>query len=145
MNRLERRANVIRSRLLRTIDALDVRRHQVTETVHEAKALAPRIGITVLGVVAVTAGAVAGIRAWVKGRRERLLAYRVRHFFAELRAPRQPAFGVQLVQRVTLTIVTMAATELTRRTLKNTLDGRLPDGRLAVGTALESHHRALSR
>ena len=29
--RLERRANVIRSRLLRTIDALDHRRHQVAE------------------------------------------------------------------------------------------------------------------
>ena len=41
-SRLERRANVIRSRLLRTIDALDNRRHQVQEIGHHAKRLAAR-------------------------------------------------------------------------------------------------------
>ena len=35
--RIERKANVIRSRLLRTLDALDTRRHQVTETCRAAR------------------------------------------------------------------------------------------------------------
>lgn len=49
-----------------------------------------------------------------------------------------------MFQKVTLTVVTMVVTEATRRAMKNALDGRLPDGRLAVGAALEAHHQAMN-
>jgi hypothetical protein len=143
MKALERRANVVRSRLLRTVDALDVRRHQVTEVGVRAKHAAPRIGGVVLGVAAASIGLVLGIHHWVQVRRERVLGYRVKRLLAQFRVERQPSFTAQLVQRLTFTIVTMVATEASRVAMKNLIDGRTPDGRLAVGSALDSHHEAM--
>ena len=40
-------------------------------------------------------------------------------------------------------VVTMVATETSRRVLKNFVDGRMPDGRLAAGHALDVHHEAM--
>jgi hypothetical protein len=136
---LERRANVVRSRLLRTVDALDARRHQVTEIGVQAKEAAPKVGLSVLGIAALTAGSVLGLRAFLKKRRERLLAHRVKRFLGTFRVERKPSFAVQALQRVATTALTVLVTEATRRALKNVVDGRFPDGRLAVGTALEAH------
>lgn len=144
MSRLERRARVIRSRLLRTVDALDARRHQVSDAVVVVKREAPRIGLSLLGLVAVAAGTVLGIRSYVRSRKERLLTTRVRRFVTQLRPERRPPFALVMFQKVTLTVVTMVVTEATRRAMKNALDGRLPDGRLAVGAALEAHHQAMN-
>lgn len=144
MSRLERRARVIRSRLLRTVDALDTRRHQVEGAIVVAKRQVPKFGLALLGIVAATAGAVLGIRSYLKSRKERLLGTRVKRFVGQLRVERKPPFAIVLFEKVTLTVVTMVVTEATRRVLKNTLDGRLPDGRLAVGGALEAHHHELN-
>ena len=145
ISRLERRARVIRSRLLRTVDALDARRHQVTDVVEAAKHEAPRIGLSILGLVAAAAGSVLGLRAFLKSRKERLLAFRVKRLVSQFRVERKPPFAVVLLQKVTVTVVTVVATEAARRVLKNTFDGRLPDGRLATHAALEAHHQDLAR
>lgn len=134
---LERRANVIRSRLLRTVDALDTRRHQVTDVVDEVVAVAPLVGVSFLGIVAVAAGSVLSIRHYVKKRHQRVLAVRVRDFLENLRLqPKQPSFFARMGQKLVMTAVTVTATEVMRRLAKNTIDGRLPDGRLVVGREL---------
>ena len=136
---LERRANVVRSRLLRTVDALDARRHQVTEVGVQAKEAAPAIGLSVLGIAALSVGSVLGLRAFLKSRRERALSYRVQRFLGTFRVEKKPSFAVQALRRVATTAITVLVTEATRRALKNVVDGRFPDGRLAVGTALQAH------
>jgi hypothetical protein len=138
---LERRANVVRSRLLRAVDALDARRHQVTEVGVLAKEAAPRVGLSLLGIVALTAGSVLGFRAYLRSRRKRLLGYRVKRLVGSFRFERKPPFAVEALQRITMTALTVFVTEATRRALVNAIDGRLPDGRLAVGQALEAHQQ----
>lgn len=143
MEALQRRANVVRSRLLRTVDALDTRRHQVTEIGAQAKDAAPKVGIAVLGLAAVSAGIVLGVRRYVRSRRQSVFGDRVTRFLSQLRVEKQPSFAAQIAQRITFTVVTMAATEASRRVMKNFVDGRMPDGRLAVGHALDVHHEAM--
>lgn len=140
MDMLERRANVVRSRLLRTVDALDVRRHQVATLGTKAKAAVPKIGALLFAIASASAGAVLGLRHWFRRRRGNLLVVRARRLFDQLRIERQPSTGALIVQRVTLTVVTMVATEVSRRAMKNFIDGRHPDGRLAAGRSLEAHH-----
>lgn len=147
MKMLERRANVVRSRLLRAVDALDTRRHQVTEIGAQAKEAAPKVGLSLLGIAALSAGAVLGLRAYLKGRRERILGYRVKRFLGAfpLRVEKKPAFAVEALQRLAMTALTVLVTEVTRRSLKNAVDGRMPDGRLAVGHALEAHRETMNQ
>lgn len=127
-SRLERRANVIRSRLLRTVDALDVRRHQVVEVTHHVKRLATPMALTVLGAAAVITAAGLGIRAFVRSRRERHLSYRIQRALEPYRHPKRPSLLEEALRKVTLTFVSIAATELAKRGAKNVLDGRLPTG-----------------
>lgn len=141
---LERRANVVRSRLLRAVDALDTRRHQVTEIGAQAKEAAPTVGFSLLGVAALTAGSVLGIRAYLRSRRERVLGYRVKRLLGTLRVEKKPSFAAEALQRIAMTALTVLVTEATRRGLKNVVDGRMPDGRLAVGNALEAHHQTMN-
>jgi hypothetical protein len=142
MKMLERRANVVRSRLLRAVDALDTRRHQVTEIGVQAKEAAPKVGLSLLGIAALSAGSFLGLRAYLKSRRQRMLSYRVQRFFGSsfpLRVEKKPSFAAEAFQRLAMTALTVLVTEATRRSLVNVFDGRFPDGRLAVGQALEAH------
>jgi hypothetical protein len=114
-SRLERRANVIRSRLLRTIDALDHRRHQVQELGHHAKRLALPVGAAVVGAAVLTVGVAFAVRALVHRRRERRLGYRVSQALAPLRQERRLPFWQEALRRVVLTAAGILASELTRR------------------------------
>lgn len=144
MKMLERRANVVRSRLVRAVDALDTRRHQVTEIGEQAMEAAPKVGLSVLGIAALTAGSFLGLRAYLKSRRERVFGYRLKRLIGTFRVEKKPPFAVEALQRLAMTALTALATEATRRALKNVVDGRLPDGRMAVGAALEAHHENLN-
>ena len=141
--RLERRANVVRSRLLRAVDALDTRRHQVTEIGAMAKAAAPRIGLSVLGVTAAVAIAGLSLRSYLKSRRERAFAYRAKRLLGAfpLRVEKKPSFFAEAFQKIAMTAITVIVTEATRRSVTNVVDGRFPDGRLAVGEALQAHQQ----
>lgn len=131
--RLERRANVIRSRLLRTIDALDHRRHQVAEVTHHAKRVAKPAAIVVVGFVVGCAAIGLGIRALVRSRREKHLSYRLSHMLERFQVQKRPSILEDVVRKLAVSVTTIVAAELAKRTAKNLLDGRgplqLPAGR----------------
>ncbi len=127
--RLERRANVVRSRLLRAIDALDARRHQVEVIGVQAKKLALPAAATFLGVAVVTLGAVLGIRSIIKRRHERLLSVRFANAIERWRPPKKPSLLEDVGRKALASLVTIVTSEIARRSMKNVFDGRLPDGR----------------
>lgn len=114
-SRLERRANVIRSRLLRTIDALDTRRHQVEELGHHAKRLARPVAATVAGAAVVVIGAAFVIRAIVEHRRERRFSYRLSKALAPFREPVKPPLWKEALRKVTLSVLGILASEAAKR------------------------------
>ncbi|HVH41677.1 MAG TPA: hypothetical protein VM925_05020 [Labilithrix sp.] len=146
--RLERKAKVIRSRLLRAVDALDARRHQVVEVGHQARAIAMPAAISLIGIAALFGVSVLAFGAALRSRRRLSISNRlsdgVSHALRRVELARQPSFGRRVFEKVALTVVTFAVGELAKRAAKNMADGRLPDGRLAVGNALGFHHQALA-
>ena len=130
--RLERRANVIRSRLLRTIDALDNRRHQVQEIGHHAKRLAAPVGASLIGMVAIGVGTTFAIRALMERRRERSFTYRLGKALAPLREPPKPPFWQDALRKIALTAIGIVATELVKRGARGLLAERRPVGLLAA-------------
>ena len=126
-SRLERRANVIRSRLLRTIDALDNRRHQVQEIGHHAKRLAVPAVATVLGVAAVAIGTTFAIRALVEHRRDRNFSHRLAKAVAPFRSAPRPSFWRDALRKMAISAFAVIATELAKRGTKNLLAGRPAD------------------
>jgi hypothetical protein len=129
--RLERRANVIRSRLLRTIDALDNRRHQVQEIGHHAKRLATPALFTAAGVAALGFGTAFLIRAIVVRSRERHFGYRLRKAIEPYRTEPRPSLMSEVVRKVTLTAVGILATELAKRGARAVANGRPLAGPIA--------------
>ena len=115
--RIERRANVIRSRLLRTLDALDTRRHQVTEIGHQAKRLALPFGGALLGAVVLAAGTTMAIRAIVENRREQSFAYRLSKQLAPLRVQQRPPFWQEAARKVAMAGLSIVAAHLVKRGL----------------------------
>ena len=113
--RIERKANVIRSRLLRTLDALDTRRHQVTEIGHQAKRLALPFGGALLGAVVLAAGTPLASRAIVESRREQSFAYRLSKQLAPLRREERPPFWQEAARKVAMAAFSMAAAHLVKR------------------------------
>jgi hypothetical protein len=136
-SRLERRANVIRSRLLRTIDALDNRRHQVQEIGHHAKRLAMPVGAAFAGIVIATAATTFGVRALVRRRRERSFGYRLSQALAPLRREQRPPFWQEALRKVALTALGILASELTKRGAHGLIVGRGP--RALLGPAPAPH------
>jgi hypothetical protein len=145
--RLERRANVIRSRLLRTIDALDVRRHQVTEIGGHVKRLALPVGGVVVGVALLVAGTTFAIGRLLKRRKDRLLSTRFKKWLAPMVQPPKPSLLEEVVRKLTLTFVGIVGGELARRASKNVFDGRMPSGHLLtmLPEPAERTRRALVR
>jgi len=150
MKRLERRAKVIRSRLLRAVDALDTRRHQVVEVGTHVKEVAKPAALSLLGIAALFGASVVALSLAVKARRRRSLKFRLTEGLEGLKLGKrlgistQPSLTRRVFEKVTLSVMTFAATELAKRLSKNVVDGRLLDGRLAVGRALDQHHGQLS-
>jgi hypothetical protein len=144
MARLERRASVVRSRLLRAVDALDARRQQVARIGAQAKSVAVPAVLSVAGIAAVVGAGVLLLGASLFKRRRRSLSSRAAHAIQGLELVRPPSLARRVFEKVTLALVSFAATELAKRSAKNFFDGRLPDGRLAIGRALDRHRDELS-
>lgn len=148
MKRLERRARVIRSRLLRAVDALDARRHHVVEVGAHAKEVAKPAALSLVAVAALFGASVFAFSLALKARRSRSLSYRASHGVSRAlqrwNIAERPSLPRRIFEKVTLTVATFAASELAKRAMKNVVDGRSPDGRLAVGKALEEHRQRLS-
>ena len=125
-SRLERKANDIRSRLLRTIDALDKRRHHVQEISHQAKRLALPVGAAFVGILLLSAGTVLVVRSLVHSRRERRLGYRISRVLEPLRVQKRPSFWSEALRKVSLAALAVVASELAKRGVKVALVGRTP-------------------
>jgi len=140
-SKLERRANIIRSRLLRTLDALDTRRHQVTEIGHQAKRLALPFGGALLGAVVVAAGATIAIRAVVENRREQSFAYRLSKSLAPLRRAEPPPFWQEAARKVAMAALGMVAAHAAKRGLAYLTEERplaLPEPQQPLPLALNA-------
>jgi hypothetical protein len=131
-SRLERRANVIRSRLLRTIDALDNRRHQVQELGHHAKRLAAPAVASIIGIAVVAAGTTFAIRALVERRRERAVGYRMAKALAPLRAPVRPPLWQEALRKLALAVIGIVGSELAKRGMHTLVERRGPIALLPV-------------
>ncbi len=131
-SRLERRANAIRSRLMRTIDALDNRRHQVQEIGHHAKRLAVPAVAGVLGIAVLAAGTTFAIRAIVERRREKHFSYRLGKALAPFRQPARPPFWQDALRKLALTAIGILASELAKRGVQGMLNGRSPAALLPI-------------
>ena len=127
--RLERRAALIRSRLLRTIDALDVRRHQVAELGHHAKRLAAPFAATAVGVAVVAVGTAFAIRVLVERRRQRRFGYRLAKALAPLRVRAEPRLPLwqEALRKVTLTVLGIVASAAAKRATRGLLIDRATD------------------
>lgn len=134
--RLERRAEVVKSRLLRHIDALDERRHQVTDLGHKAKEVGQRLAGVVAG-GALLVGGVIGLAVWgLRARKNRRLENRVAKAFAPLRRATQPSLLSEAVRRAVLTLVPLLIGQVASRVTKRALPTpreRLTERRLERG------------
>ena len=131
MRRLERKARAIRARLLRTLDVLDERRHQIQHVkaeaqtfVRQARSLAKPIGLGLLGASALAIAGVYFLGHALLARRRRSLSWRVSNTVDQLRRGRPPALGRRLVERLVLTVGSIIAAEIAKRSSRNLLEGR---------------------
>ena len=108
-SRLETRADLIRTRLLRTIDVLDDRRHHVQEIAHRAKRLAMPAAVSVLGALAIAAGTTFAIRALVVRRRQLRFGYRLASALAPFRVPPRRSFWQEALRTAGLAVVSVVA------------------------------------
>lgn len=131
--RLERRANAIRARLMRTIDALDLRRHQVSEIGHYAKRVAKPVVLAFVGLAVVSAGATYGVVSALRKRRrrrwDRRLGRTLGPIARQLRVEKKPSIAAEVLRKGALAAASVLATQVAKRAMKNVLDGKLPSGR----------------
>lgn len=137
MARLERRAEILRSRLVRAVDAIDQRRHQVVEVGKRAKAMAKPAIMTLVGIGAVIGIGAFAVGAAIRSRRQRSLKMRLSDglagTLAKVDRAREPALHRKMFERVAMTAATFLVSELAKRMTKNFADGRFPNGQLALG------------
>lgn len=136
---LEQKANIIRSRLLRAVDVLDTRRHQVAEMGAHARQMVKPVALSLLGIAALVGVGAIAIGLTIATRRRRSLRGRVSQALQKLDLVPRPSLARRVFERITLSMMTVAATELAKRMTKNVVDGRLPahrraDRALALGS-----------
>jgi hypothetical protein len=137
MKMLERRAKVVRSRLVRAIDSLDSRRHQIETIGATAKRVAMPMALSAVGILALFGASAVAFGIAIKRKRQRRFSYRLVQSIRELDLVQRPSFLRRMLEKGAMSLVTLALTEAVKRASKNVLDGRLLDGRLATHDALE--------
>jgi hypothetical protein len=115
--RLERRANVMRERLLDTLGALETRRREVVAMGVRVRGLASPLAGAVVGLAVLGAVGALAIRHVVVRRRERGLGYRASQLVARLGAPPRPSLLAELARRATLAVASALIAELAKRHL----------------------------
>jgi len=125
---LEDRATKTRARLVRTLDALDLRREQVTQASHTARRLAVPIAVVLVALGVAGATAAFAIRASVRRKETHALPRRVG---AALEPTRKAMFGEhkpsiteETLRKVILAVAGLMATELAKRALKASFEGK---------------------
>jgi hypothetical protein len=137
LEQLELKAKLIRERLLRVVDAIETRRHRISDAGHRAleagqhaKQLAKPVAVSVLAIALLLGLAVLAAIDTVRARRRLSLPNRVSHAIQRLDLVRQPSLARRIFERFTLAVVTFVTTELTKRMSKNLVQGyvRAPIG-----------------
>ena len=92
--------------------------------------------MTLVGIATLFGIGVLAVGAAIRAKRHRRLSNRisdgVAHAIQRVDAARTPSLARQTFERLILTVVTFAASELAKRAAKNAADGRFPGGRLAT-------------
>ena len=128
--RLERKANVIRSRIMRRVDALDTRRHQVTAIAKQGQRFAIPAAVALVGGAVIAAGLFFGAKRLLARKPEKTLGTQLRTLLAAWSPPpKRPSILDEAVRRLVLTSVTIVTTEVARRSVMNLVDGRSIAGR----------------
>ncbi len=112
---LERKAQAIRSRLLRAVDELDARRNQVVAAGTYAKQMARPAAISALGAFVTIGLGVMAIRYVVRSRRENSLRTRIQRAIQRLELVPQPSLASRIFEKATLSLVTLVAGEVLKR------------------------------
>ena len=129
---LERQANLVRSRLLDTIDAIDRRRHAMTDVRHQVRKHALPVGIgtgvLVLGIAAGIAYAVH--RVGTRDERRRRDRYRAlgalwNHPERVAHAKKERPVGLEIGRKILVGAVTFLGLTLAKRYIKHVA---LPEG-----------------
>jgi hypothetical protein len=79
----------------------------------------------------------------IRRRRVPTMSDRAAEFIRRLELVPRPSFARRVGEKLAVTFVSAVATDLAHRAMKNFIDGRLPDGRLALAPALEAHRLEL--
>jgi hypothetical protein len=144
MTLLKRRANLIRARLLRAVDALDERGQQVKRIGARAKEVAKPAAWELAGIAVLFGASILAFSIAVKARRRRALSLPDRVSSALQRREQRPSLVVRILERSAMALASFVMTELAKRASHNLIDGRYPDGRLAVGKLLGARHAQLA-
>jgi hypothetical protein len=139
MRLLERRAQAIRSRFLRAVDALDERRHQVVAAGNYAKGIAKPAALSVLGIAVLVGVGALAVKLTLRARRERSLSGRASRLLQRLELVPKPSVGLRIFEKAVVSILTIAANEVMRQMTKGYGVGRFPTKRLEEGAAHEAH------
>ena len=119
MKSLELKAQVIRSRLLRTVDALDDRRHQAIALGHYAKGMAKPAALSLVTVVVGVGVGAFAIRWAFRARKRRSFSSRASHLFRRLDLVPKQSMSSRIVEKLAVSILTLAATELMNQISKS--------------------------
>lgn len=121
---LEQKANVIRARLLRAVDALDDRRHRVAEVGRHAKQMVKPVALSLVGIAALVGIGAIAVGLTIAARRRRSLRGRVSHALERLDVVPRPSLARRVFEKITMSMMTVAASELAKRMAKDVVDGR---------------------
>ena len=114
IHRLERRADVTRSRLLRAVDALDARRHRAVAAGQQAARIAKPVSASLVGIVAVFGAGAWAVGRLMRSRRRPSLAARAGAMVRDLTVAR-PSLTRRIFDSVAISIATYAATALVKQ------------------------------
>jgi len=125
---LEDRALKARAQLVRTLDALDVRRQQIAHTGRALQRLVIPVAAVLVGVVVVGASSTIAIRVATTRKAARALPRRIgtalepvrRALFGNIK----PSIPWEVLRKVTVVAAGVVATEIAKRTMKKSFDGK---------------------
>jgi len=141
-SRLERRATVVRSRLLRAVDALSARSHDATELGHQARAVVVPVAWSAMAVAVAAATTALTVRWVIDRRNERRLGRQIaralgpagasasralRATVAPMMEASRPSMFAGLLRPVVrfgTTLAILAATDLAKRAIAERLEAR---------------------
>ncbi len=118
---LERKANIARERVLRTLDAIDQKRHAVVDVGARVSELGRRYALPVGAAIGASWVAVGMLAYALHRRRMRMLKRSPRYWLTRATQPPKPSFVLDTLKRVLAATLVAATSELARRMVRHGL------------------------